>query len=859
MRLLLGLLALRVVWSDYYPLKEHTKYFPPPAKPEADCTPQAWSPPKLQPWESLRALTDSITVTWMPGWHPWCEVNHYHLEARQPGKFPLRFADLETLQHREGELDPMSAEWPGDDEWTPWKLVYSGLSRAYTLDVDTSKGHAVQFRVQACGRRIKPGFALSVVDSATSALGRRYEIVKEPHVGMRWHTDRDYTAADLGWFTAARGFVYVRTPMADKNIGSDTVMLTLDCPNACHVYLCYDFQAHWHTNYWFEEEGWTVDYTTPRPYRRTEMMYKYFPAGKVHIRGSDDTDWAHGVPLIFVKEGLCPNPSRYSEIQTTHTVLGASLDKINLIIRASGKNSPDYTEIAINRVTLYKRRDETGLVLAIFSRLDFSLHWLKTYDTHRNRTASLEMSKDIRSFNQSYFIVVASSIAWEWQATRTLAHTMEYCGAFHFGQWVHIFSEQPHYESPKSDLQQTARQDEFGHPYVFVGIPGIGAGHGWESLLHNTGHYIPTKTVLSPRAMIRGIVYYDYVARLYRIQEMKINKADFYIKNKPPVSESIHNPLPASKGSSALHSTMLPPPFSPYVGTLQNHITSLIEANETVPPFNYAFLLYTVAGVMRVDPRPRNLWVTEYERVWSGPSARYWPHNGTMLNPGLLLDQRNCTDFLNWGYQEASPEACGADFTCNDVKQLNDFSSKAAMEAAGWQFSWDNRLTFKPEKNRYDLSGQVPWTAYWGLDNPFDATVTLVLKGKGTMTMSFGNCWEYSLGYVELFVNGVRKEIAYSLEIDKRITMDFKNGDTIEIREYEAVIVINDISISCWGCCQTVDYPNVIATMCNVGVTPTLCRNATKYQLTNFSQGVFGANYYGFNVIDTTKLGTGTR
>jgi hypothetical protein len=230
-----------------------------------------------------------------------------------------------------------------------------------------------------------------------------------------------------------------------------------------------------------------------------------------------------------------------------------------------------------------------------------------------------------------------------------------------------------------------------------------------------------------------------------------------------------------------------------------------------------------------------------------------------MLNPGLLLAQRNCTDFLNWGYQEASPEACGADFTCNDVKQLNDFSSKAAMEAAGWQFSWDNRLTFKPEKNRYDLSGQVPWTAYWGLDNPFDATVTLVLKGKGTMTMSFGNCWEYSLGYVELFVNGVRKEIAYSLEIDKRITMDFKNGDTIEIREYEAVIVINDISISCWGCCQTVDYPNVIATMCNVGVTPTLCRNATKYQLTNFSQGVFGANYYGFNVIDTTKLGTGTR
>lgn len=462
------------------------------------------------------------------------------------------------------------------------------------------------------------------------------------------------------------------------------------------------------------------------------------------------------------------------------------------------------------------------------------------------------MSKDIRTFNQSYFIIVASTIAWEWQATSTLAHTMEYCGAYHFGQWVHIFSEQPHYESPKSDLQQTAAQDEFGHPYIFVGIPGIGSGHGYESLLYNTGHYIADKSVLTPRAMIRGIFYYDYVARLFRIEEMKINKADFFVKNKPPSSETIHNPLPASK-TYVLHSTMIAKPYSPYVGTLQHHITSLIEANETVPPFNYAFLLYTVAGVMRVDPRPRNLWVTEYERVWSGQSARYWPHNGTMLQPGLLMSQRNCTEFLNWGYAEASPEGCGDDFQCNDVKALNDFSTLAAMLKAGWEFSWTNLLAFKPEKMRYDLTGQVPWTSYWGLDNPWDGSIKLVMRGKGTMQISFGNCWQYSLGSVELLMNGERKGIAYSLEIEKVFKTDFTHGDEIILREREAVIVINSVTIECWGCCQTVDYPNVIATKCDVGVTPTLCRNATKYQWDNFTEE--GS----YKVIDKKKLWDGTR
>jgi hypothetical protein len=819
---------------------------------KADCTPEMWSAPIFQPWDPLRAKPESVTVSWMPGWHPWCEVNHYHVEARQPGSFPLRFAALERLQNRELEDDgDMNQEWPGDEEWTTWKLVYSGLSRAFRFDVDTSKGHAVQFRVRACGRRIKPGFDVQI---AAQVSNRQYEVVREPYLGMKMHTDRDFVVADLGWFTARRGFVYIRTPMEDKIYDSNTHFLTLNCPDECIVYLCYDYEAYYDRHWWLVPgvEGWTREWLLDPPYPRIQIYSKQFPAGYVPIRGDDDSDWAHGVPLIFVRPAreACPHPSDYSKIQTTHTILGGASDKINFYIGGMGMNSPAYAEIRINHQTVYKRRDQTGLVLAVFSRIDFSLQWLKNYDTHRNRTDSLQMSKDMRMFNETNFVFVASSIAWEWQATRTLAETMDWCGAYHFGQWVHVFAEQPHYESPKSDLQKTASQAEFGHPYVFIGIPGIGAGHGWESLQFNTGHYIPTPTVGTEKGFIRGIAYYDYVARLYRFQnfDMKITKTDFFIKNQAPLSETIHNPTPAYKKDQSLTALMPPKPYEPYVGTLRHHVTKLIEANETVPPYNYAFLLYTVAGVIRVDPRPRHKWITEYERVWSGPSARYWPHNGSLLHPGIDLHNRNCTKYLNWGYAESSPEKCGPDFDCNNNKALNDFSSKQSMINAGWNFSWDNVLTFKPDKYRYDLTGNVPWTSYWGLNNPFIGEITLNLKGQGTMSIDIGNCWQYSLGYVELLyispVLGVHQTVvtAYSLEISKTFKRDFVHGDSILIREVEAVMVINSIDIDCWGCCKTTDVPGIIATQCNIGVTPTMCRNIEKIQIQNYST---------FRVIDT--------
>merc|ERR1719375_2264963 len=168
------------------------------------------------------------------------------------------------------------------------------------------------------------------------------------------------------------------------------------------------------------------------------------------------------------------------------------------------------------------------------------------------------MSKDLRRFHQGHLVVVVSSDAWEWNAGSVLVRTMEWCGAYHFGQWSNVFAEQPHLASPDSDLAQTASQQEFGHPYAFIGIPGLGAGMGWESLHYPTGHYL-AEGGRAPKAIIRGIAYFDYVARHYRVKNMNVLKADFYSKNNPPAPETIHRPMPSWKQKKPLHQIMQPP------------------------------------------------------------------------------------------------------------------------------------------------------------------------------------------------------------------------------------------------------------------------------------------------------------
>jgi hypothetical protein len=297
---------------------------------------------------------------------------------------------------------------------------------------------------------------------------------------------------------------------------------------------------------------------------------------------------------------------------------------------------------------------------------------------------------------------------------------MEFCGAYHFGQWAYTFAEQPHYASTESDLQQTASQDEFGHPYAFVGIPGIGTGLGWESIMHNTGHYLTSTTLRTPKAVIRGIAYYDYVARLFRLQDMVVSKVAFYHKSTPPDWETLHNPVPYRKQSSSQHLiSAMRPAYTPYIGTLANHIEKLIEANSTVPPYNFAFLLITSANIFKVDPRPRDRWQTELERVWGGKSARFYPYNDSIMEPGLLDDQRKCKEFIYYEYNHASPEpeVCGENFTecCThiDAPGLNATACNIGVAPTLCQNATVIQLTNITEMYNGSLRPYPFWVVNW--------------------------------------------------------------------------------------------------------------------------------------------------
>lgn len=49
------------------------------------------------------------------------------------------------------------------------------------------------------------------------------------------------------------------------------------------------------------------------------------------------------------------------------------------------------------------------------------------------------MARDLRKLDQSHFVAVVSTDAWEWNVTPSLIKAMEFCGAYHFATWSRAF------------------------------------------------------------------------------------------------------------------------------------------------------------------------------------------------------------------------------------------------------------------------------------------------------------------------------------------------------------------------------------------------------------------------------------
>lgn len=117
--------------------------------------------------------------------------------------------------------------------------------------------------------------------------------------------------------------------------------------------------------------------------------------------------------------------SAWSVQQMTHTHWDPILERFPIFLRGTSAHNNDYSIVQSDRINLYYRRDEKGLVLAVYSRLNMQLIWLRTYNTFNDPEQSRTMADHLRKFDQRHFVAVVSVDAWEWNVSPDLVRAME--------------------------------------------------------------------------------------------------------------------------------------------------------------------------------------------------------------------------------------------------------------------------------------------------------------------------------------------------------------------------------------------------------------------------------------------------
>merc|ERR1719499_1590610 len=121
--------------------------------------------------------------------------------------------------------------------------------------------------------------------------------------------------------------------------------------------------------------------------------------------------------------------------------------------------------------------------------------------------------------------------------------------------------------------------------------------------------------------------------------------------------------------------------------------------------------------------------------------------------------------------------------------QINDFSSKAAMQRAGWSWNLHNPWDFIKDNSAF--CNGAPTTAFCGFTHPGDLTLSYTFKQSGRIQIDWGQSW--ASGQVVLRVNGI--EIDSMNSIGRKTTeFDVSSGDVLEVAEVNlSIIVMYDI------------------------------------------------------------------
>lgn len=151
--------------------------------------------------------------------------------------------------------------------------------------------------------------------------------------------------------------------------------------------------------------------------------------------------------------------------------------------RGTGKynNLPAY--IKLNGKVLFESNEFRGLHLIVLHRYDLSVISSETFNTFDFTSKSLEISNRILSLNSLYLVVLVSGYGWEKSMTKDLAYALRKMGA----SLIRTFGA----STPEESMYYVDREEDYFHPYSFVGMPGVSniQGTNFETLRSNTGYY----------------------------------------------------------------------------------------------------------------------------------------------------------------------------------------------------------------------------------------------------------------------------------------------------------------------------------------------------------------------------------
>jgi hypothetical protein len=114
-------------------------------------------------------------------------------------------------------------------------------------------------------------------------------------------------------------------------------------------------------------------------------------------------------------------------------------------------------------------------------------------------------------------------------------------------------------------------------------------------------------------------------------------------------------------------------------------------------------------------------------------------------------------------------------------EDLGKLTSKSVMLENGWEID----VSSSNEKgNKYEEDCSLE--TFYGYKNSAVGNVSALLKGRGIVTLSYGNC--YKTGYVLVSLNGIEIGRATSKSQDL-VSFQYGRGDVLKIEEFDTAII----------------------------------------------------------------------